>query len=105
MSETRSTQSTQVVAYEIQPERLEEFLAIKDKLIAEARSLPGLLESATFRSDEQENLFMDRMIWESAQAAEDAMEIFEGLPTTPEFMGLMAGPPRLAGQFTLVAGN
>ncbi|MCL1594116.1 MAG: antibiotic biosynthesis monooxygenase [Actinomycetia bacterium] len=105
MSNNTSTRSTQVVAYEIQPERLSEFLEIKDKLITEARTLPGLIESATFRSDEQNNLFFDRMIWESARAAKEAMPIFEKLPTTPAFMGLMAGPPRLAGQFTLIAGN
>jgi len=48
---------------------------------------------------------MDRMIWESAQAAEEAMAIFEKLPTTPAFLGLMAGPPRFQGHFALVAGN
>jgi hypothetical protein len=99
------SQRTQVIAYEIDPTRLDDFLAIKDRLIAEAKTLPGLIDSATFRSDEQNNLFFDRMIWESAESAEAAGPLFEKLPTTPEFMSLMAGPPRLAGQFTLVAGN
>jgi quinol monooxygenase YgiN len=98
-------QSTQLVAYEVDPARLDEFLDIKDRLIDEAKTLPGLIDSATFRSDEQGNLFFDRMVWESAEAAGAAMPIFEKLPTTAQFMSLMAGPPRLEGQFTLVAGS
>jgi len=105
MSDNTSTRITQVVAYEIQADKLSEFSEIKHELIAEARTLPGLIESATFQSEEQENLFMDRMIWESARAAEEAMAIFEELPTTPAFLALMAGPPTFQGQFALVAGN
>lgn len=97
--------STQLFVYEVRPDRVDEFLTIKDRLIEEAHTLPGLIDSATFRSNEQENLFIDRMNWESAEAGEGALALFEKLPTTPEFMALMAGPPRLAGQFTLVAGS
>jgi quinol monooxygenase YgiN len=99
------SRSTQMFVYEVQPDKIDEFLAIKDRLIDEAHTLPGLIASATFRSNEQDNLFIDRMHWESAQAGEDALPLFEELSTTPEFMALMAGPPRLAGQFTLVAGS
>ncbi len=95
---------TQVVVYEIAPDHLEEFLAVKDQLITEARTLPGLTASATFRSDDQANLFIDRMEWESAEAAEAGNEAFQQLPTTGRFLSLMAGPPKVGGQFTLVAG-
>ncbi|MEQ8330360.1 MAG: hypothetical protein RH859_07875 [Longimicrobiales bacterium] len=95
---------TEVYVYEIQPERLNEFLAIKDRLIEEARTLPGLIESATFRSDDAANLFIDRMTWESAAAAREGSALFEELPTSGDFLSMMAGPPRVGGRFTLVAG-
>ncbi len=99
------SQCTEVYVYEITPEGLEEFLGIKDQLISEAKSLPGLIDSATFRSDEQENLFIDRMRWKSADAAREGAELFKSLPTTARFMSLMAGPPSIGGHFTLVAGR
>ena len=54
----------EIFVYEINPDHLDEFISIKDQLINEAHSIPGLLESATFRSNEQDNLFIDRMKWE-----------------------------------------
>ncbi len=99
------SECTEVYVYEIQPERIEEFLAVKDRLIEEAKSLPGLKESATFRSDERSNLFIDRMIWESADHAERGGEIFQELPTTADFLSMMAGPPQVGGRFSLVAGT
>jgi quinol monooxygenase YgiN len=99
------TPCTEVYVYEIAADRVEEFLTIKDKLISEARSLPGLIASATFRSDEQENLFIDRMTWETVEAAREGLKLFESLPTSGQFMSMMAGPPQVGGHFTLVAGE
>ncbi len=96
---------TEVYVYEIAADRVDEFLTIKDTLIGEARSLPGLIESATFRSDEQENLFIDRMTWETADAARAGLKLFESLPTSGRFMSMMAGPPKIGGHFTLIAGK
>ncbi len=96
---------TEVYVYEIAPSHVDEFLNIKDQLIAETRSIPGLIDSATFRSDQQQNLFIDRMKWESADAAREGLKLFESLPIAGRFMSLMAGPPKVAGHFTLVAGR
>ena len=96
---------TEVYVYEISPDQVEEFLTVKDQLITEARSLPGLIDSATFRSDEQDNLFIDRMKWESAEAAKEGLKAFEALPTSRRFLSMMAGPPKVGGRFTLVAGR
>ena len=96
--------STQVVVYEIAADKVEEFLGIKDQLITETEALPGLVTSATFRSDEQPNLFIDRMEWESAEAAAAGNERFMELPLANRFLSLMAGPPTLAGGFTRIAG-
>jgi hypothetical protein len=71
-------------------EKVEEFLAVKDQLIAEARTLPGLTASATFRSEGQDNLFIDRMRWESAEDAKAGLEAFRALPTSERFLSLMA---------------
>jgi hypothetical protein len=99
------SESTEVFVYEIVPEKLGEFQSIKDQLIAEAKTLPGLIASATFRSDDQDNLFIDRMRWESAEAAKAGFELFQQLPTSEQFMSLMAGPPKVGGRFSLVAGS
>ncbi len=96
---------TEVYVYEIAPDRVEEFIDIKDRLIVETRSLPGLIESATYRSDEQENLFIDRMTWKSVDAARKGLELFGSLPTAGKFMAMMAGPPKIGGHFTLIAGK
>lgn len=96
---------TEVYVYEIAPDRVDDFLAMKDRLIDETRALPGLIDSATFRSDAQENLFIDRMKWESAEHATRALEQFERLDIAKEFLSLMAGPPKVGGRFTLVAGR
>ena len=99
------SECTEVYVYEIEPDRIEEFLTVKDQLISEARSLPGLIESATFRSDDQDNLFIDRMRWDSADAAVRSGELFQDLPTSARFMSMMAGPPKVAGRFALIAGS
>ncbi|MGI9616798.1 MAG: putative quinol monooxygenase [Acidimicrobiales bacterium] len=96
--------STQVVVYEIAADKINEFLDIKDELITETEALPGLVTSATFRSNEQPTLFIDRMEWESTEAAEVGNEQFMQLPLAGRFMSMMAGPPTLAGGFTRIAG-
>jgi len=99
------TRHTEIYVYEIADENIPAFLKLKEKLIAEARSLPGLLASATYRSAAEPNLFLDRMHWQDRAAAETGNRLFESLPTTPEFLSLMAGPPRLAGPMDLIAGD
>lgn len=96
---------TEVYVYEIAYENIAAFLSIKEKLISEAHSLPGLLASATFRSTVEPNIFMDRMHWRDASAAEEGNRLFQALPTTPAFLALMAAPPRLAGPMDLIAGE
>ena len=96
--------STQVVVYEIAADKVDEFLGIKDELITETEAIPGLVTSATFRSDDNPNLFIDRMEWESTEAATAGNEQFMALPLAGRFMSLMAGPPTLAGGFTRIAG-
>ncbi|ASP33325.1 hypothetical protein [Labrenzia sp. VG12] len=99
------TKHTEVYVYEISDENIPAFLDIKEKLIAEAHSLPGLLASATYRSAATPNLFMDRMHWRDAAAAEEGNRLFQSLPTTPAFLALMAAPPKLAGPMDLIAGE
>jgi hypothetical protein len=99
------SECTEVFVYEIVPEMVDEFQSIKDQLIAEAETLPGLIASATFRSDDQDNLFIDRMRWESAEAARVGFELFQKLPTSERFLSLMAGPPKVGGRFSLIAGS
>ena len=99
------SECTEMFVYEIQPAMLDKFISVKDQLIGEARTLPGLVESATFRADAQENLFVDRMIWESADAATAGAELFQGLPTSARFLSMIAGPPQVGVHFSLIAGR
>ena len=66
---------------------------------------PGLIDSATFRSDDEHTLFIDRMRWRSAEDAKAGLELFEKLPTSQRFLSLMAGPPQVGGRFSLIAGE
>lgn len=94
---------TEIVAYRIQRAQLERFDTIKNALIAEARAIPGLLSSTTSVSLEDETLFVDTMVWESPVAAQEGRKTFEGLPTTPEFLSMMAGSPLFAGLVRQIA--
>ncbi len=99
------TECTEFYVYEIQPDLVEEFLTVKDQLITETEQLPGLVRSATLRSTDRENLFIDRMVWESADAAAAGNERFQQLPIAERFMAMMAGPPQVGGGFSLIAGR
>lgn len=96
---------TEIYVYEIAPEQLGDFLALKDELITATENIPGLLESATFQSAQQDNLFIDRMRWESAEAAMEGGKTFESLPVAARFMSMMTAPPMVGGRFNLVAGS
>lgn len=99
------SQYTEIYVYEITADRVDEFLAIKDRLITETLSLPGLIQSATFRSGQHENLFIDRMKWENADAAKRGNALFMSLEIAQQFLAMMAAPPSVGGEFTLVAGS
>lgn len=93
------TTFTEIIAYRIDPEKLRDFEAIKQTLIREAGTIPGLLSSTTSVSTGDEALFVDTMVWSSPDAAREGRSAFEALPTTPEFLGMMVGPPEFAGLF------
>ena len=98
-------QCTQIVLYRIRPDALDDFHAIKEQLITEAHTLPGLLSSVTLASPQDPTRFVDQMQWESPEAAQAAMPLFEALPTTPRFMALMQGPPEVAEAFVYATGD
>ncbi len=100
-----SSRCIEHIAYTIKPEHLQDFESIKAQVAAEAHDLPGLISSTTQRSLAADNQFVDTMIWESPEAAAAGNEAFEGLPSTPRFMSLMAGPPHFVGRFTWSAGD
>ena len=100
-----STRCIQIVAFTIDPDRLDRFLDIKARIAAEAHGLEGLLMSTTQRSQTSPNVFVDTMVWESAEACAAGQAAFEKLPTTPEFLGLMVGPPVMADTFAWAAGD
>lgn len=94
--EGRNVATRRVVTYgghQIDGLAAEEFLTVKDQLITEARSLRGLIDSATFRSDEQDNLFIDRMNWGVRRGGQGKIEGVRGAPTSGRFLSMMAGPP------------
>ena len=100
-----SNRCIQIVAFTVDPTKLERFLAIKARIAAEAHQLDGLIRSTTQQSLTEPNRFVDTMVWSSAEACAAGQAAFEKLPTTPEFLGLMTGPPVLADTFEWVAGD
>jgi hypothetical protein len=89
----------EIIAYSVKPEKIEEFIAIKNVLIKEASSLEGLVSSKTLKSLVNEHIFLDKMEWESVSHAEAGADNFKKLPTTPKFMALLDGPPAYANRF------
>jgi len=83
----------EIIVYKIQDGKEEEFTAIKNQIIEESYSLNGLYSSTTAKSLDQENVYVDAMIWDSKEAAIAAFPEFEKLPTASQFMGLMVSPP------------
>lgn len=83
----------EIIVYKVQSERLAEFQAIKAQMITESLTLPGLRSSTTAKLLGSDDLFADTMIWDSKAASEQAMPVFETLPTAGQFLSLFDGPP------------
>ena len=83
----------QIIVYEIQSNDLEAFDAIKQQMIRESLRLDGLRSATTARSLNQDNVFVDTMVWESLEAIQASEKTFPQLPTAPRFLSLMSGPP------------
>jgi len=99
------TRCIEHIAYIITPSSLDAFRDIKSKVAAEAHDLPGLISSTTQQSVTDPHAFVDTMVWESKDAAVAGLAAFEKLPTTPAFLGMMAGPPQFMGQYEWTAGD
>lgn len=92
------------IVYNVKEDQLERFQTLKPKLIKEAMTIPGIVSSKTHSSDSNETQFVDVMEWESKEAMKSGFEVFKKLPSSGEFMGLLAGPPVFAGKFVATAG-
>ncbi|MBL4686316.1 MAG: hypothetical protein JKY37_17105 [Nannocystaceae bacterium] len=104
MSDRKPTPCTEIYIYTVRGDAVEAMLALKDRLIEEARTLDGLLASSTFRSNDDPNVFADQMVWRDEAAAVAGGTAFRELPSSGAFMALMAGPPS-GGRFHHVAGR
>ena len=83
----------QIIVYRIQADKADEFEAIKAQMQKESYTLAGLHSSTTSKSLDEGQVYIDTMVWDSKEAAEQAMPSFEKLPTAGKFLGLFAGPP------------
>lgn len=90
---TMSKYVKEIIVYKINPEKVNEFNAIKEQMIKESYQLTGLLSSTTSKSSDEEYVYIDTMVWESKDASKKAFEDFKKLPTASQFLGVMAGPP------------
>ena len=86
-------QVKQIIGYKIQEDKEDEFSLIKEQMIKESYTLEGLHSSTTSKSLDENNVFIDTMIWESKDAAIHSCKNFENLPTSNKFLALMTGPP------------
>ena len=95
----------EVYVYRIRPDALDRFHSLKEQLISEAHTLPGLIASTTLASDDDPHLFIDQMQWETAEHAQRGAALFQELPSSKTFMSLMAGPPEVGGRFHQEVGD
>lgn len=95
----------EIIAFAIRPDKLADFASIKSQVAAEARQLPGLITSTTQHSLTSEANYVDTMVWENREAAVAGMAAFEGLPSTPDFLAMMDGPPTFLGHFAWAVGD
>ena len=90
---------TEIVIYSIKPEKINEFINIKEQLLSEAKTLTGLLTTSTTKSINSKNVYLDQMQWKSADHANNGFDDFLKLPSTAQFMELMTGPPIFSDRF------
>jgi len=88
-----STKVKQIIGYKIQEGRENDFSSIKEQMIKESYSLSGLHSSVTSKSLDEDNVYIDTMIWESKEIALSSFDDFVKLPTANTFLELMTGPP------------
>ncbi|GEM_PF-3438605 len=87
------TRVKQIIGYKIQDGKENEFSSIKEQMISESYSLEGLYSSITSKSLDEDNVYIDIMVWESQAIAISSCESFSKLPTANKFLELMTGPP------------
>jgi len=102
--DTTGENMIEIIVYNIKEDRLDAFRTLKPQLIKEALTIPGIVSSKTHSSDSSENQFVDVMEWESKEAMENGFEVFKKLPSSGEFMGIIAGQPVFAGKFATATG-
>ena len=88
-----SNKIREIIIYKVQAGKLAEFQALKQQMIVESAELQGIRSSTTAQLLEAENTFADIMVWDSKEAAENAMPAFMALPTAEKFLSLFDGPP------------
>jgi len=87
------TRVKQIIGYKIQEGKEREFSSIKEQMISESYTLNGLHSSITSKSLDEDNVYIDTMIWDSKGVAISSCENFTKLPTASKFLELMTGPP------------
>jgi len=87
------TRVKQIIGYKIQESKVSDFSSIKEQMISESYTLNGLYSSITSKSLDEDNVYIDTMIWESKEIAINSCENFTKLPSANKFLELMTGPP------------
>ncbi len=89
----------EIIVYNIKEDQLDTFRTLKSQLIKEALTIPGIISSKTYSSENSKSQFVDVMEWESKEAMENGFEVFKKLPSSRDFMEIISGPPVFAGKF------
>jgi len=95
----------EIIVYSIGEEKLETFHALKEQLIKEAMTIPGIISAITRPSAGSNNEFVDIMEWESSDAMDQGFEVFKTLPSSKAFMDMIVGPPAFVGKFNGTLGG
>ena len=63
------TRVKQIIGYKIQESKVSEFASIKEQMISESYTLDGLNSAVTSKSLDEDNVYIDTMVWESKEIA------------------------------------
>ncbi|MFT7560763.1 MAG: putative metal-dependent RNase [Flavobacteriales bacterium] len=83
----------EIVMYKIKDGLQLEFDKLKTQMIGDSCAITGLFSSVSSKSLDQDNVYIDTMIWESKALAEASFPEFQALPLTQDFFALMDGKP------------
>lgn len=83
---------TEIVIFEVNPDSIPEFIAVRARLLEETKAkFPGLLEATLLHHCSKPGVLIDMWRWENTQSAQAAYAGFRSLPSASALQQLIRG--------------